>query len=412
MPGVKRAWRSATQPTAAGAPWGGAQPPPAVEAEAELVALDLPPERYAARPVRPIVQLAARVGLWTAVGFGCLGGVLGMVRPPTQDVRAIVEQSGEDATLPAPVAGTAELIVQEWLTATDGDAERLDHLFIRPPSLVSATSGDLSVSRVVTVAGERRDEGYWAVTVAADVTETVAVDPDTGEAETAESVWYVELAIVGDVAGGLAALTTPAVVPAPPEARTGWRPSTRRPTTAGDEPLATTVEGFLGALLAGGGDPSRYLAPGREVAAISPAPFETVELLEMAVDDLGDGELRALATVAATTPGGTSTHLGYELVLVERSDRWEVTRFAGAPTILVAPPDGEGDGDGDAELAPGSGDGTTGGDEGGDDPGGDTGDETRGGGDTGDSGPSGTGGSGPSGAPTVDEGVTTADGGP
>lgn len=397
MPGVKRAWRSAKQPSAVGAPWAGA--------DAELVALDLPPERYGVRPVRPVVQLAARVGLWTAVGFGCLGGVVGLVRPPTQNVQAIVEQSGEGATVPAPVAGTAELIVQEWLTATDGDAERLAHLFVRPPSLVSAASGDLTVGRVVTVAGEHRDEGYWAVTVAADVAETVEVDPATGEGETAESIWYVELAIVGDVAGGLAALTTPAVVPAPPEAETDWRPSTHRPTTAGDEPLATTVEGFLGALLAGGGDPSRYLAPGLEVTAISPAPFETVELLEMAVDDLGTGELRALATVAATTPGGTSTHLSYEIVLVERSDRWEISRFAGAPTILVAPPGG-GDGGTDGEGEPGSGEGstgTTGAGQGDEDP---TGDPD----DAGDIG-TGTDGSDSSEAPTVDEGITTPDGG-
>jgi hypothetical protein len=186
--------------------------------------------------------------------------------------------------------------------------------------------------------------------VAADVVETPAPEgtadgddaADAGaspdEVEPVESTWFVQVGIVGDVSGGLAALTTPSVMPTIPEVSTDWRPSGGRAVRPSEgDPVATTVAGFLDALLANGGDPARYIAPGRTVEAADPAPFTELELVEITVEQLADGESRVLANVLGTTPGGTGLHFSYELILVERDGRLEVSRFSGAPTVLVAP---------------------------------------------------------------------------
>jgi len=343
--------KSSEQADVGGAPATGTWASAPRDPGTELLDLDgLPTDRYAVRPVRPVAQLAARVGLWTAVGFGCLGGVVGLVGPAPEEAAPVADQGLDEALVPAPVAGIAELVVAEWLTVTSTDVERLDGLFVERPSLVTTTRGDLAVEQVTTVAGRRQDEGYWSVTVAAEVVETPETevppegedagvpDPTGDEPEPVQSTWFVQVGIVGDVSGGLAALTTPSVMPSLPEVSTDWKPSAGRamsPSTG--DPVATTVEGFLDALLANGGDPGRYIAPGRTVSAADPAPFTDLELVEITVDDLGNGESRVLARILGTTPGGTGLHFSYELILVERDGRWEVGRYSGAPTLLVAP---------------------------------------------------------------------------
>jgi hypothetical protein len=339
-------------------------PPPEVEVLGADTGL---PTAYGVSPVRPLAQLAARVGLWGAVGIGVVGGLIGILRPPVQQVEAVAEQPDDGTAVPAPVAGVAELVVQEWLTVDDDrDDAVIESLFVEPPDAPAASQGDLSVVRVSTVSGQARHEGYWAVTVAADVSESVPLPEgeagDDGDGfERVATTWFVEVAIVGDVDGRLAALTTPAVVPPPPEVVTGWYASSDSPRPAEEGPLATAVEGFLGALLAGGGDPSRYLAPGGELSAVTPVPFEEIRLIQMSADDLGDGQTRVLAEIDATTRGGTTTRLTYEIVLEEWTDRWEIIEFSGAPTLLAGePPEDTGrdtdDGDPPAGELPDDGD--------------------------------------------------------
>jgi hypothetical protein len=322
-------------------------PPPRAEAEpfdvgAELLDIgDGVGQHYDVRPVHPIAQLAMRVGLWSAVAVGAVGGAVGLLRAPVQHVEAVAEQADAGGAVPAPVAGTAELVVDAWLTATSADDDALDALFVDPPNTSDLRAGGLVVAALTTVSGEERASGYWAVTVAADVVETIPDDGGDGaaeaEPETVSSRWYLEVAIVGDVGGGLAALTTPAVVPGPPGVSTEWEASVEPLRSPGDGVLALTVEGFLGALLADGGDPSRYMAPGVEIDTLDTAPFVAVDLVKMSEDELDDGMTRVLAEVTATTPGGTRTRLTYELMLTEWADRWEIASFSGAPSIVVGP---------------------------------------------------------------------------
>jgi hypothetical protein len=285
-----------------------------------------------------LAHLAARVVLWAALGLGCVGGVVGLVRATADPAPAPgPPSSGGGMDIPGPVASTAELVVERWLTATPDDAARLTDLFVEPPELqgLTSSSGDLTVERVRAIAGQMRQENYWSVTVAADVIAPDITAEDPG-AEPAVTTWYLEVGIAGDSNGRMAALAAPAVVPHPPRVSTGWRASVG-PTIvprAGD-PTAAAVEGFLDALLAGSGDPRRYVATGVDVTPLVPAPFSDVVVDKLAIDELPDGAHRVLAQVTATTPGGARLQLAYEVVVVERPDRLEVAGWSGAPAYLA-----------------------------------------------------------------------------
>ncbi len=326
-------------------------PPPAPPDEVLTGDLLVEPEPYEARRVRPLVQLGIRVALWGAVALGCIGGLVALLTPRGGSSAPPPPPSADATVLPATVAGEAEIVTRTWLTATEADQDSLAPLFVNPPDLSSA-GGPLAVGNVTAVGGRVLQTNYWSVTVAADVTETVTVvdrnttDPAAGEdGNTAAEApnhkrrsltWYVEVPIVGDAKGGLAALTTPAVLPGLPPVSTGWRPSLNAPDApSADDPTAQTVRGFLTALLTGTGDPERYVAPGVDVTAADPPLFANIDVADMATDQLDDTRYRVLAQVWATTPGGARRRLSYELVVVKRVDRLEITQFSGAPTMVA-----------------------------------------------------------------------------
>jgi hypothetical protein len=146
--------------------------------------------------------------------------------------------------------------------------------------------------------------------------------------------------MVGNPETGLMALNTPAVLPTAPQATTGWKPSASAPSEPeAEDPTAETVEGFLNALLAGDGTPERYVAPRVVVTAANPPLFANIEVIDQAIDEMATGEYRVLARVMATTPGGSRQALTYELIVVERVDRLEITQFAGAPTLVAGTPE-------------------------------------------------------------------------
>jgi hypothetical protein len=306
-----------------------------------------PAERYVARPARPIAQLAARTGLWAAVALGCVGGCVGMLRPPPEAAAPVAADTDDDQ-VPAPVAGVAERTVRAWLVADAQDQATLDALFVDPPVGGDLDTEGLSVAGADAVAGRSTGAGRWTVVVAAEVTEArqgadageLLGEPDTvgdagdGDAEPpTAATWYVEVTVVGDAATGLQALTTPAVVPAPVAAGNGWKPDRDGAHTPDpSDPVVATIEGFLAALLTGQGDPARYLSPGVEIGRLDPAPFVGISVADVEIRN-GTGSAadlaRAWVEVQVTTARGARQILAYELVLAERSGRWEVRELAG-----------------------------------------------------------------------------------
>jgi len=318
-------------------------PPTAPPELGEYLLDDADIEAYRTRPARPWAQLLARAGLWTAVAFGCVGGGLSIVARPASTAPQVALPGPGDEVVPAPVAGVAELAVEAWLTADDDQDEALDALFVERPSTTPSNEDPLTVRRVTTVAGGRQADGYWTVTLAVDISEDPPIDEegDPGSDAPPEpilSTWYVEVGIVGDDAGGLAALTTPAVLPGRPPVSDGWSATVSSSARLdADDPITTTVDGFLRALLADGGDPSRYLSPGYTVLPADPVPFLGLEVEEVSADELGDGRTRALVSAVGITPGGFTTALTYEVMLTPASGRWEVVQYSGAPMLVARP---------------------------------------------------------------------------
>lgn len=283
-----------------------------------------------------------------ALAVGCIGGLVGLLRPsPSPEV--VVEPSADERIVPAPVAGVAELAVEEWLTATEAEREELAGLFVEEPFLPAGTPESEAddapiVSRVTTVGGQRLEDGYWSVTVAADVVEPGTPPAgggtdDTGDADEAvpdgRTRWFLEVGIVGDGNGGYVPLAAPAVMPAPPADTPDWGVGGSSVDLESDDPLVATIEQFLTALLTGEGEASRYLATGVEIPVADPPPFDDVTVEQITLEESGDdAETWVLVAVLATTPGGAQVPLTYDLVTVRRSDRWEILALSGFPTLI------------------------------------------------------------------------------
>ena len=277
---------------------------------------------YPVREVHPALRTMARVGLWTAVVIGCLGGLIGLASPGAGTRTAPPVARSDQATgVPGPVAGVAERAVATWLTATDSDG--LSDLFVDVPPTVDGEP--VAVTRADVVAGEATGDDDWAVTVAVDV----VVTPTDDDAEPVRATWYAELTVVGDQGGGLRALTTPALVPAPADVGE-WRTEGRDAQRLDPEdPLAAMVTGFLEALVVGQGDPAPYLARGVDVAPVRPSPFSALEVGAIRAARTDEDEARVWAE-ASGTAGRASYAVGYQIDVVRRDGRWEVAAVTGA----------------------------------------------------------------------------------
>jgi len=294
-------------------------------------------------PVRPNMQVAARVGLWGLVALGAIGGLVGLLRPAAEPATQGTGAS-ESATVPPEMAGFAELAVRTWIEASgDEDDAAVAALFAVNPSTAAGDSGRRRVGATETVGARRvSDNGsghvdnvenvddYWAVTVAAGVDEF-----GTDRRWRSAGMWYVEIGVVKDDHGALVAVGEPALVPAPAEPAEDPRPAGGGlgVPSGNDEEMASTVEGFLSALVAGDGDVSRYVAPGVEIAPVTPAPFQEIALQRWSVTELSDTEVRIRLTARGTSAGGVPRTVSYELGLKQRAGRWEVRSLSGAPTL-------------------------------------------------------------------------------
>src|SRR5690606_13020169 len=110
--------------------------------------------------------------------------------------------------------------------------------------------------------------GVWSVTVAVTVT-------DAREQSTRR---YFQVPITS-TNGTLTALMLPTPV-SPPPAEAGSA-SEYRTHVDPSSPVGQTVVQFLAAYIAGAGDVSRYMTPGQVVSALTPAPYTSVDLVEL-----------------------------------------------------------------------------------------------------------------------------------
>lgn len=250
----------------------------------------------------PTAARLVRLALWALVAIGAVGGIVGSLRPTP----SVVQRAAEQSDLPPfGISGVAELAVRDWLNTSRR-------------SLTSSAADDVIVDSVTTVAVRSLASDYWAVTVAA------------ASRVQAQSTWYLEVGIA-EGATGPRPVGSPAFVPPPvtltPTDAAG--PSLAIPKPG--DPVAATTEAFLQALLAGVGDPVRYVAPDAGIPPMNAAPFTNIRLDRLAFLERAERTARVRAAITATT-ADLEFDVIYEIGLRERDGRWEVTGLTGAPS--------------------------------------------------------------------------------
>ena len=280
-------------------------------------------------------QWAARattVAVWALIvcGPAALAVTLTSSSPPPAPpatTTEVVDTAGEQAR----ASELARQLVTAWLTLPRGEEDQL-RAFVDTADLTLPetpwTVQDVTVAGLSTTGA-----GRWSVTVGATVT-----DQDSSTAR----VYYAVPVQVDPAAGSAAALTLPAPVPTPPPSRL---PALAYPYTANPvDDLATTVGDFLTAMLTGAGDVTRYVTPGATVTALVPAPYSTVTVSQVWLDedptDLTpeqDTPVRALVTATATTTADQASVVQYALQIRPREGRWEIAALDPIPALADTP---------------------------------------------------------------------------
>nr|WP_243851607.1 conjugal transfer protein [Modestobacter marinus] len=278
--------------------------------------------------------------LWTALACGPVGLMLGGVAFLTAQpaASAQTQQVSDTASEQAAAEQFAEHFVVTWLTTPRGEEASLAPFI--DASGIALPEVPWSVAHPAPAALVDTGDGRWAVTVAVTVTTPPVEGQDPAQAPGPIRRFFT--VPVHYDAGALIAEALPAPVAAPATAepgRLGYRY-----TLPDQHPASTASAEFLAALLTGAGDVTRYVSPGTQIEAITPAPYAEIRLRNVLVDqnpaDLpeepanGD-ELHQLVTAEARSAAGQAISVQYSLALTAREGRWEVRSMEPAPWLAA-----------------------------------------------------------------------------
>ncbi|MBO0916780.1 conjugal transfer protein, partial [Streptomyces laculatispora] len=295
------------------------------EAEPQDWAIDEGPQDVAGWSTGAQANTATAIR-WTAWGLLVLGPVLGAfayLSAPTQagggeqrrPAAAVLGSTGAQGA-----AGFAQLFVAEFIAAGEGDQDKLTAYYPDATSLrLEGESGRRRGEQLTVVRLRQPDSGIWSVTVAARITATKPApspsdavsdrkDSSKAAATAADAVRYfqVPVATAPDAAGasGYTALAMPTEVAAPGRIKApGLVYGPMRPALATD-PRTQAVTEFLTSYLTGSGELDRYLAPGTDLTAVTPAPYTGLALDSLAIE----GE-KGSEPVTAVPADGTTLRL-------------------------------------------------------------------------------------------------------
>ncbi|MEV0186757.1 conjugal transfer protein [Streptomyces sp. NPDC050625] len=264
----------------------------------------------------------SRLAVWTVIAAGPVALAVAVSSTPTTvEAATPAEHTAVRTAAAADPAGYAQVFVSVWLRSSADDTTtaqaRIAQSMAPAVELPAPAAGAQSKPESVTaVRSAQRGAGAWAVTVAAQYADG--------------SVRYYLVPVAAGRAGTSFAVTgAPGVVAGPVRAEV---PKSPYGVTVPMGDLSTAVREFLAAYLTGAGEVDRYLAPGVQLTAVSPAPYTAVSVEQvLAVEEAAaDGKVpadgtavRVLASVEARDTGGRWP-LAYELTLKAHSGRWEV----------------------------------------------------------------------------------------
>lgn len=295
------------------------------------------PQRRAVPEV--VATRMATVGLWALIITGALAGFVALAGASGGSPPPVAEASESSVG----AEGFAELYVAAWLDAGEGQEESVRALYPDAPALRDVDAGSMYAARTATVAAEDLGEGYWSITVAAEVLVAVVDEAASSQDEPGAAGYrrhgthYYRVGVLaiedGHVATGLPGeVPAPALADAPKLAGLGLE----RPEL--DDPIAAAVRQFLAAYLTGQGEIERYITPGAAIQAVQPAPFAGAEVTRLAQAAPTDAAAPTVVRVetAATTAAGAVQVLHYALELSERQGRWEVRQVLPAAPLQAA----------------------------------------------------------------------------
>jgi Conjugative transposon protein TcpC len=272
-------------------------------------------------------------GLWLLVIAGVVMAALALTvrsAPVSPDQAAPSNAAVPAADEAVLVAGFAQMAVRHYLGEAGQDTESVMTPFLGDaPDLRGVTPQGFYVVDTVAVEVNERGDGYWSATVAADLMASV------DEQYQPVGVRYYDVGVlVGDEeTGGPVLADLPSQVPAPATAERPALLSGDLSPAADDIPQAAAVREFLNALLLGQGSIQRYTAPGTTIAAISPPPFTSLELDQVAIQDPEADQTVVRASVLAVDDHGLAQRLNYTVDLRLRDGRWEIAELFDAPPL-------------------------------------------------------------------------------
>lgn len=291
-----------------------------------------------------------RWGAWLLLIVGPLLGILAFMRPTTA---ATTAPPAPKTTAPATAADTAgpagfaQLYVAAYVEAGKGTEASLAPYYPQMRNIsLEATPRIQQADRLAAVRVTKVSSGYWSVTVAARITSQAKASKKTTTADTetasGEVLRYFQVPVKAGSGGGYIAAALPAEVAAP-SAGDGLELDYGSPVPADTHDAATAAVGeFLAAYLTGSGELDRYLSPGTDLAAVSPAPYERIEVSQLAEQGAGfpmdapatEGAKRQLLVdIWATGSDGQVRPLTYAIALKARDGRWEIAALDAAPGL-------------------------------------------------------------------------------
>jgi len=292
----------------------------------------------AAPPRTAAATWGMRAGVWAMLACGpvALLAALG-----ASSAGPAVRPDATTTASPVGPAGFAELYVAAYLRSGSDDPV-LKSFFPQAPALTT-TAGQRVATRTTTVAARQVSTGYWAITVAADVS---ARTRKGSMAPAGTHYFTVAVITVGQTpqAGTSAYVATalPAEVAALGQAdEPGLGYSASQQVSSG--PLADTVHAFAAAYLTGSGELARYLSPGTQLQPVDPPPYASIDITAITAAAALPGDpstvpvdgtrVHILVAVDGIDAAGQRWPLQYALTLAARAGRWEVAALDPAPAL-------------------------------------------------------------------------------
>lgn len=279
--------------------------------------------------------MATKVIRWVLIGclitgpFALLLAIAGLGSSTVETTAPVAQVDQAEVDERAAVTAFAQDFVVTWLTATDGHEDALAP-FVDDSATLSLPKKPWTAANPTTAGIEKTSDLAWTVTVAATV----------GSPGQPSIRRFFTVPISFDPTGAMVALSTPTPVAGPERATTPRLDYRYRATSAA--PVSIAAEEFLGALIAGGGDVTRFITPGADIKAITPAPYTSVELEDVLVDDeLTEADanpetgrtVHLLITATAALTRDQATTVAYALTMTAREGRWEVAALDPAPKL-------------------------------------------------------------------------------